>query len=106
MRNFVIRADANGDFQSVFVTPPDYVNAKALAASTAESETVPALAGKVRFNCTADFYVKIGGTATVPGDTTDGSASELNPDGYSVVPGQVISVISASNCIITFSYYR
>jgi hypothetical protein len=102
MRSLVSKGELVGDFR----TPSDYVNARALAANTEESTTVPTGASLVRIKCTADFYCVVGATATVPGDTTDGSACELNPTGYVVYPGQVIHVISAANAVITFSYYK
>jgi hypothetical protein len=97
---------SKGEIIGGFIVPPDYVNARALAANTEESTTVPTGASLVRIKCTADFYCVIGATATVPGDTTDGSACELNPVGYVVYPGQVIHVIAAANAVITFSYYK
>lgn len=106
MRNLVIRSDANGDHRTVCRTPSDYVNARVLAANTAESTTVPSDASRVVIKGTADFYAKVNGTAVVPVDTTDGSASELNPEGYTVKSGDTISVISASICTVTFAYYR
>lgn len=92
---------------------PSYVLAKSLAASTAESFTVPTLengdpAHYVIFSANCDFYVHCYTTATVPGDTTDGSASELNPSGYQI-PTDVtaISVITAASAggIVTASFY-
>lgn len=90
---------------------PDYTNALSLAASTAESFTVPtgangSKARYVSFASTCDFYANYRTTATVPGDTTDGSASELNPLIRLVdTSTTTISVISASTCIITASFY-
>jgi hypothetical protein len=55
----------------------DGVNALSLAANVAETVTIPTGANIVRIAATADIYIKAGGTATVPGDTTDGTASEL-----------------------------
>lgn len=90
---------------------PGYVDAKSLAANTAETFTVPNGARYVLFAGTADFYVNYSDTATVPGDTADGSASELNPamryignmEDQSAVAS--ISVISAEACIVTASYW-
>jgi hypothetical protein len=91
---------------------PGYVNAVALAASVAESFTVPTLhngerARHVIFGYTSNTYVNCYVAATVPGDTSDGSASELNPAGYQI-PSDVttISVISAvAGAIVTASFY-
>jgi hypothetical protein len=86
---------------------PTKVNARALAASTAEDITPPAGTRFVIFSCTAPFYVQPFGTATVPGDTTDGTAAELNPSGYEFNPNEIptFSVISASACVITAAFY-
>ena len=86
---------------------PSQVNANSLAANTAESITVPTGAKYVVFSCTSSFYVNCYTTATVPGDTTDGTASELNPTGYALTPNEpvTLSVISASACVITAAFY-
>ena len=106
MRSLVIVPDANMDFPTWLAVQSDTINALSLAAGVAESSTVPAGAGKVFFASTGNYYVKVNGTATVPGDTTDGSASELNPMGYKVNPGDVISIIASAACIVTLAYYR
>ena len=106
MRSLVIVPDANMDFPTWLAVQSDTINALSLAAGVAESSTVPAGAGKVLFGATGNYNVKVNGTATVPGDTTDGSASELNPMGYKVNPGDVISIIASAACIVTLAYYR
>jgi len=74
-----------------FPTPvpmSDTINAKALSVNTPENDTIPAEARIVVITPSAACYVKIGATgnnATVPGDTTDGSASELIPVNGSIV---------------------
>lgn len=83
----------------------DYVNAKSLAASVSETETVPAGASFVIISANADIYLKKGGAASVPGDVADGTASFLNPYAMAVGPGDTYGVISAVACIVTFSYY-
>lgn len=85
--------------------PSDSVMARSLSANTAESITVPSGARYVVFACGADFYANYTTTATVPGDTTDGSASELNPTMRDVNGKTTISVISASNTVITAAFY-
>jgi hypothetical protein len=81
-------------------------------ASTAESFTVPAMADGTKpkfvvFSYTSNTYVNCYVTATVPGDTSDGTASELNPAAYMLSPDiTTISVISpVANAIVTASYY-
>lgn len=88
----------------------DWVDAKALAASTAEAFTVPAGAHFVRLSGTVDFYVNDRATAIVPVDTADGTAAELIPAGgngrlYAVEPGDVLSVIAGATAVVTAAYY-
>lgn len=97
-------------------TPSNYVLARLLAANTAESITVPAVTGAttaryVRLAGTVDFYYSTTTTATVPGDTTDGTACELikanGPAEWRYISGvTTISVISAATCIVTASFFR
>lgn len=86
---------------------PDYVNARSLAANTAEVIAVPANASIVYFSAQADIYVRYGATtAAVPGDVTDGSACELNPTARIVNGLTQISVISTAACKVTASFFR
>jgi len=95
----------------------DCVLARALAASTAESVAVPGsgatAARYVRIAATEDVYVSFSTTATVPGDVTDGSASELLPKAkgefwFYCSGVTAISVITAAaaGAIVTASFYR
>lgn len=96
--------DNNG--QNLFALPaPGYVLSKLLAASTAEAFTVPAGARFVVFSATGDFYANYTTTATVPGDVTDGSASELNPSVRNIKGVSSISIISAATPVVTASFY-
>lgn len=94
----------------VFHTPT-YVNARALAASTAESVTVPSGAKVVVIHTSVPntTYVQFDGTtATVPGDTTDGSAAHIiGPEGhnFSCQNVRTISVISSGTPVVTFAFY-
>lgn len=92
---------------------PASVMALSLAASVAESFTLPSVTGGqpgarfVLFSATGNFYINCYATATVPGDTTDGTASELNPSAYQLTPGEpvTISVISPTTCVVTAAFY-
>lgn len=96
--------DANG--RPILIVPfSNYVLSKSLAAGVAESFTVPAGAEYVIFSATGDFYAKANGTATVPGDVTDGTASELNPTARSCSPAGTISVISSAAVVVTAAFY-
>lgn len=83
----------------------DFVNSKALAAGVNEDITVPDGAYFAIFSGSVNFYAKPGGTAAVPTDITNGSASILNPYIVAVTPGQVIGLIAAADCLVTISYY-
>ena len=99
---------SNGSYA---LTPSKYTLSRTLAANTAESFTVPSgangqLANFVNFAGGCDFFVNWTTTATVPGDVTDGTASEQNPTVRYIPDGTTtISVISESACKITASFY-
>jgi hypothetical protein len=98
--------------------PPglDAVNARNLdVANTAESIGVPATeptaAYFVRLAVTDDTYVHFTGTAAVPGDVTDGTASELLPAksvSWFYIRGvtniSVVSLVAAAR--VTASFYK
>ena len=92
------------------LVPSEYVNSVALAANTAETIPVPATAQFVLFSATCNFHANYSTTATVPGDVTNGTASELNPTQRKLMLGSTriaeISVISASTCVITASFFK
>lgn len=94
-----------------FALPQSDTNAVSLAASTAENITIPADATHVAFSATSDFYMKFNATATVPGDTTDGTAAELNPTVRRLILGDgtavtSISVIAPIACIVTAMFFK
>jgi hypothetical protein len=91
---------------SFILDAPDYTDAKLLAASTAEAFTVPAGANYVNFSSSGDFYVNYSTTATVPGDVTDGTASEYKPGLRCITGIATISIISAGTPIVTASFYK
>lgn len=92
---------------------PASVMALSLAAGVAKSFTLPSVTGGatpsryVIFSGTGNYYVNCYTTATVPGDTTDGTGSELNPSAYQITPGEAvtISVISPVACVVTAAFY-
>lgn len=106
---FVVLPATSSQFSSSIRPAPSYVDARVLAANTAESQTVPTGARFVLFSSTCNFYANPTTTATVPADTTNGSASELNPSAWFVGPPAsvaTISVIADVACVITFSFYN
>jgi hypothetical protein len=96
------------------VPSSDGVMARALSAAAAENIAVPTGARYVRLVATQDIFVTYGSTASVaaiPGDVTDGTASELLPYGRehwrflgSDVTG--ISVIASSSPIATATFFK
>lgn len=85
-----------------------YVNARVLGIATAETVTVPANAKYARIAKSAAMavlYVSTTGTAAAPGDTTDGTASELCPEWIIVNGSEAISLISDIACVVTVSFY-
>ena len=108
MKKLEVEAGANGKSTFSIPAPSDGVsiNALQLAANTAESFTIPSGAKFVIFNSTEDFYARYDTTATVPADTTDGTASELNPTIRTLDSRDTISVISESSCKITATFYN
>ena len=84
----------------------DQVDVRVLAASTAETHTIPTGAKTVFFSATDNFYVSAFETATVPSvDVTDGTGSELNPLQRSVVGITSISIIAPATTVVTMSFY-
>ena len=84
------------------------IDALVLAASSAETMTVPTGSAFVRFgaNCPV-IYVRRNATAAVPGsDVTDGSASEINPAAWALDDVTTISVIAPTTCNVSFSWYK
>lgn len=90
----------------------DVIDARVLAANTAESHTVPTGAKFVRIAADVAIYIKIGGTAAVPAaDVTDGSASELltpnmPPMMFSLGSAAAIGLISAAIAKVTLAFYK
>lgn len=85
--------------------PSGWVDAKSLAANVAKTFNIPLGAKYVVFSSTSNFYVMAGGAAAVPGDVTDGTASELNPSMLMIEAYTTIGVISPAASVVTASYY-
>lgn len=100
-----MRRGANGD-QTFARSAPLYIDARDIAASINETHTVPAGADFVLFSADGDFYAKPNGAAAVPGDVTDGTASELNPVIWDLDGVSSIGLISSAARKITLSFYK
>lgn len=91
------------------LTPPlsNYVNAYSLAVDTAETITWPN--GAQYCNIVGDgndYYVRSGGTATVPSaDTTDGTASARNPSQRQRGSEASFSIISSVAQVVTVEFW-
>lgn len=105
LKPITVQCDTNN--KNIFALPaPGYVDAKTLtAAGGAESLTVPMGARFVVFSATGDFYANYTTTAAIPGDTADGSASELNPYVRAISGVTAISVIANADVILTAAFY-
>ena len=105
MKDLTVKQSKSAKFSLFCIKPSDYVDAKSLAANTAETITVPADAKAVLFSSTGNFYAKHGAAATIPGDVSDGSAAVLNPSGWVVTAADEIGVIAPADCVLTLEYY-
>lgn len=92
--------------------PSDYVNALSLVANVSERIPIPSERTFAVFSCTSNYYVKAGDssvTAAVPGDVTNGSASELNPLSF-ILPESSgythLAVVTPQDAICTISFYE
>lgn len=106
--NFSLPPATDSNFSSMIRPAPTYVDARVLAASTSETQTIPTSSRFVVFSATCDFWAKPGSSAAVPAaDTSDGSAAELNPSAWSITSSMTqITVISSVVCTVTMAFYK
>jgi hypothetical protein len=92
---------------AIVAAPPisDTVFSRELAANVAVQVTVPAEAKVAYFTGTADFYVREGGSITVPG-ASENDAPEFNPVARQVTAGQVISLVAPAVCKVSIAFYK
>ena len=83
----------------------DTIDSLSLGVTTEESHTIPEDATIVIFSSTGDFFALVDGTAAIPADVTDGTASELNPSILFISGATSISLISPAACVVTMSFY-
>lgn len=80
-----------------------------LLADTSARITIPAGATRVIFGACVNYWIKLGDssvTAVNSGDITDGSASELNPQGYTLSHNEThIAAISDADGQVTMAFY-
>lgn len=93
--------------------PSSYINARVLAANTAETVTAPTFSGTggalvvglFSANCN-NWYYSVSGTAAVPAaDVTDGGAAGRAPVGLKMAQGATVSVVADATCILTTEWY-
>lgn len=108
--NFSIPADTARRYASNIRSAPVYIDVRQLAATVAETHTLPAGTKFVIFSADCNFYARPGASAALPaGDVTNGTGSELNPAAWyfanAATATQQITVIAATACNITLSAY-
>lgn len=107
VNRFRITSDSTGAYSSNIRSAPTWVDARVLASSTSETHTVPTGAAYVLFSADCNFYAKPGASAAVPAsDVTDGTGSEQNPAAWQLTGVTQITLIAASACKVTMSFYQ
>jgi hypothetical protein len=103
-----LRFYRNYSGDQTFAVPQGYVNTYLLTANVAKAITIPTGSRYVLFAATADIWVRIGsGTAAIPsGDTTSGTAAELNPVCRWIESETQMSIISPVGAKVSLSYYQ
>jgi hypothetical protein len=101
--------DPNGNPVLNGLSASDHVDARVLAATTAEVHTIPTGAKSVRFTGTGPFFIHFGAAAAIPAaDVTDGTASTLIlTDRIFAVPDGVttIGIIASAICTVIMEFY-
>lgn len=95
--------------QSSLTAPrPTYTDAIVLVANVSQTQAIPAGGNFVIFSAACNFFAAAGATAAVPGSTTtNGAAPQQNPAGWWLNQGDTqITVVAASGCIVTLSFYQ
>ena len=93
--------------------PSTYINARVLAANTAETVTAPTFATYPSakalgiFNATcSNWYYSVTGTAAAPAaDVTDGGAAGRAPVALKMAQGATLSIVADATCIVTTEWY-
>ena len=105
MKTFLIEYDANRQ-NSASIPQSDSIQNIVLSAGVMKSVTVPTGANVVLFGANGNFFCKFDAAVVVPAvDITDGSGGEINPSIRSIPGVTTINIISASNIIVTLSFY-
>lgn len=109
MRKLAIIHDANNEGMPGGLNVSTFIDARVLAATTAESHTIPSGAKSVRLTGTVPFFVNFAAAAAIPAaDITDGSSSILVlTDRIFSIPSSAtaIGLIASAICTITMEFY-
>lgn len=104
---FSIFPDTTRQFSSSVLIPPTYTDAIVLVANVSQTQAVPTSASWVIFSADCNFYAKTGAAAAVPGaTTTTGAAAMQNPAAWNVAGLTQITVVAATACKVTLSFYQ
>jgi len=103
----VLGKDTNGNVTYTLPTS-DTIYGTTLAASTAQSVTVPPNCGVVLYSYSSgsNVYVNASTTAAIPGSSFAKSENELNPLMRFVKPGQTISFFSTAAAYVNCAFYE
>jgi hypothetical protein len=99
----------SNEFKGYASSRPEYVDCIVLAASSAESFTVPSGAKSVLLTGNYDFFANFATTAAIPTtEISNGASSFLvnSPRLILIEKTTAISVISDSVCTITAEFYK
>ena len=100
----------NAGMEAFALRQSNWINARVLAANTAETFQAPAGARFVLFSADGDFYCKIAPASTaaaIPAaDVTDGTAPELNPAMRYIGEQEFISLIAPAATVVTMQFFK
>ena len=100
----------NAGMEALALRQSNWIDARVLAANTAETFQAPALARFVLFSADGDFYCKIATASTaaaIPAaDITDGTSSELNPAMRYIGEQEFISLIAPAARVVTLQFFK
>jgi len=101
------KTKAKGSIVGTTHSLPRWVDSRALGAGVAENYTIPTTIGYVIMSADNGFYFNTNGTASVPGDLSDGSASMYVPSSFEGVvdSSDVISLFAVGATVVTIACY-
>lgn len=104
---FQIFPDTSSQFSSSVLLPPTYTDAIVLVANVSQTQAVPTGSNWVVFSADCNFYAKTGASAAVPGaTTTTGAAAMQNPAAWRITGFTQVTVVAATACKVTLSFYQ